>query len=133
MKYLRRLPLSAMLLTFYSLLFFAFIYAPLALIVTYSFNANPVNMMVWDGFTLDWYRIILGLKDRPVDIVNSSSAYLDSTDQLLEALRNSLIIATSTTTISTVIGTSAAIALARSLHVSDLLCLYHRAGADGGA
>lgn len=113
MKYLRRLPLSAVLLTFYSLLFFAFIYAPLALIVTYSFNANPVNMMVWDGFTLDWYRIILGLKDRPVDIVNSSSAYLDSTDQLLEALRNSLIIATSTTTISTVIGTSAAIALAR--------------------
>lgn len=42
-------------LALYTMLFFAFIYIPLALIAVYSFNANPVNMMSWSGFTTDWY------------------------------------------------------------------------------
>lgn len=33
-------------LTGFSLLFFAFIYAPLFVIIGYSFNSNPVNMMI---------------------------------------------------------------------------------------
>ncbi len=109
----RRLPYAALLLTFYSLMFFLFIYLPIFLIVTYSFNANPVNLMVWQGWTLDWYKIILGFQEAPTDIVNSDSAYLQSTDQLLKALKNSLIVAGTTTTISTVIGTATAVALAR--------------------
>ncbi|MCX7644690.1 MAG: ABC transporter permease [Rhodobacteraceae bacterium] len=107
-----RNPAGWLLLTALSLLFFAFIYAPLLVIVGYSFNANPVNMMVWDGFTLDWYRGLFGLRDRTGDAL-SRAAYVESTDQLLAALRNSLIVAACTTAISTVIGTATAIALAR--------------------
>jgi spermidine/putrescine transport system permease protein len=97
------------LLTGYGLLFFAFIYAPILLIVVYSFNANPVNMMIWSGFTLDWYRTLFGL---PTEL-SELSAYVESTDQLVQALTNSLVVALSTTTISTVFGTAMALAVAR--------------------
>jgi spermidine/putrescine transport system permease protein len=99
-------------LTGFSLLFFAFIYAPLFVIVGYSFNSNPVNMMIWEGFTLDWYSGLFGLSDRTTDVGNRA-AYIESTDQMLAALRTSLTVAFFTTTISTVIGTATAIALAR--------------------
>lgn len=99
-------------LTGFSLLFFAFIYAPLFVIVGYSFNSNPVNMMIWEGFTLDWYTGLFGLSDRATDVGNRA-AYIESTDQMLAALRTSLTVAFFTTTISTVIGTATAIALAR--------------------
>lgn len=98
-------------LTAFSLAFFAFIYAPLFVIIGYSFNSNPVNMMIWEHFTLDWYRGLLGLGER-VDVGNRA-AYVESTDQMLRALRTSLVIAVFTTTISTVLGTATAIALAR--------------------
>jgi spermidine/putrescine transport system permease protein len=101
-----------MALTGFSLLFFAFIYAPLFVIIGYSFNANPVNMMIWEGFTLDWYTGLFGLSDR-VTGVDNRAAYIESTDQMLAALRTSLTVALFTTTISTVIGTATAIALAR--------------------
>jgi spermidine/putrescine transport system permease protein len=99
-------------LTGFSLLFFAFIYAPLFVIVGYSFNSNPVNMMIWEGFTLDWYTGLFGLSERATDVGNRA-AYIESTDQMLAALRTSLIVALVTTAISTVIGTATAIALAR--------------------
>lgn len=99
-------------LTGFSLLFFAFIYAPLFVIVGYSFNSNPVNMMIWEGFTLDWYTGLFGWSDRATDVGNRA-AYIESTDQMLAALRTSLTVAFFTTTISTVIGTATAIALAR--------------------
>ena len=50
--------------------FFLFIYPPLLLIVGYSFNSNLVNMMIWDHFTLDWYRGLLGLGARVADANN---------------------------------------------------------------
>jgi len=93
----------------YSLLFFAFLYLPIALIVVYSFNANPLNMMIWSGTTLDWYRSLFGLSNS----LAQSTVYVDSTDQLLASLRNSLVVALSTTTIATLIGTLTALALAR--------------------
>jgi spermidine/putrescine transport system permease protein len=107
-----RNPLGWVVLTGFSLLFFAFIYAPLFVIIGYSFNANPVNMMIWEGFTLDWYTGLFGLSDRATGVGNRA-AYIESTDQMLAALRTSLIVALFTTTISTVIGTATAIALAR--------------------
>ncbi|MEZ5796532.1 MAG: ABC transporter permease [Paracoccaceae bacterium] len=101
-------------LTLFSLAFFLFIYAPLFVIITYSFNANPVNMMIWDHFTLDWYRGLLGLGERSLDAGGANRAlYIESTDQMLRALRTSLTVALFTTSISTVIGTATAIALAR--------------------
>lgn len=101
------------LLTVWSLAFFAFIYLPLGVIVAYSFNANPVNMMVWSGFTFDWYLTIFGLSDLTSDTLNSTAVYVDSTENLVAALKNSVIVAAFTTSISTVIGTATAIALAR--------------------
>lgn len=107
-----RNPIGWAALTVFSLGFFLFIYAPLLVIIGYSFNSNPVNMMIWDHFTLDWYRGLLGLAERTSD-ATSRAAYIESTDQLLKALRTSLTVATSTTAISTLIGTATAIALAR--------------------
>ena len=52
----------------FSLLFFAFIYAPLLIIIVYSFNSNPVNMMLWDHFTLEWYTGLFGLSERGPEI-----------------------------------------------------------------
>lgn len=103
-------PLGRIGLTAFSLAFFAFIYAPLFVIIGYSFNANPVNMMVWDGFTLDWYRGLLGVGERRV---SEAAIYIESTDQLIAALKHSLTVAAFTTTISTLLGTATAIALAR--------------------
>lgn len=107
-----RNPLGWAILTLFSLLFFLFIYAPLLVIIGYSFNSNPVNMMIWEHFTFDWYRGLLGLGSRVAD-ANNRAVYIESTDQMLRALRTSLMVATITTTISTVIGTATAIALAR--------------------
>lgn len=96
-------------LTGFAILFFLFIYLPLAVIIVYSFNSNPVNMMTWEGFTTEWYLQVLGFKTR----VSEAAMYIESTDQLLSALRNSLTIAFSTTTIATVLGTSLALAFHR--------------------
>ena len=103
---MKRLPLSV-----FSLAFFAFIYAPLFVIIGYSFNSNPVNMLIWDGFTLDWYKGLFGLGER-YD-VTQRAIYVESTPQLIAALKNSLIVAAMTTLISTVLGTSIALALGR--------------------
>ncbi len=96
-------------LTLYTVLFFAFIYIPLVLIAVYSFNANPVNMMVWSGFTTEWYAQVLGFKTT----VSESALYIESTDQLVAAVFNSLKIAGATTLVSTVLGTAMALALHR--------------------
>lgn len=101
------------LLTLYGVLFFTFIYAPLVVIVIYSFNANPVNMMIWQGFTFDWYGKIFGLTEINTDGFLTDAVYVDSTEELLHAVRNSAIVAIATTTISTIIGTATALALAR--------------------
>ena len=34
---------------------YVFLYAPLAIVVVYSFNDSRLNAQ-WVGFTLDWYR-----------------------------------------------------------------------------
>jgi spermidine/putrescine transport system permease protein len=99
----------ARLLGVYGILFLLFVYAPIIMIVAFSFNANPVNMMIWSGFTFDWYWTIFGYPTR----LNEQTLYVESTGQLLAAVRNSLIVAASTTTISTILGTMTALALHR--------------------
>ncbi len=96
-------------LALYTVLFFAFIYIPLVLIAVYSFNSNPVNMMTWSGFTMEWYAQVLGFKTT----VSENSLYIESTEQLVAAVTNSLKIAAATTLISTVLGTAIAIAMHR--------------------
>lgn len=94
----------------YGVLFLLFLYAPLALIFVYSFNSNPVNMAVWDGFTLDWYRTLFGM--RPAGAA-FDAAFTENPDRIFQAVKNSFAVALSASAISTVIGTAAALATAR--------------------
>jgi len=100
---------SKQLFSIYGIIFFSFIYLPLLTVIFLSFNSNPINMMVWDGFTFDWYKSIFGYSTK----LDEDAIYLESTDLLLSSLKNSLIVSTTTTTISTFIGTMTALALAR--------------------
>ena len=100
---------SKQLFSIYGIIFFSFIYLPLLTVIFLSFNSNPINMMVWDGFTFDWYKSIFGYSTK----LDEDAIYLESTDQLLSSLKNSIIVSTTTATISTFIGTMTALALAR--------------------
>ncbi|MEM9440718.1 MAG: ABC transporter permease [Pseudomonadota bacterium] len=105
----KRTPWTKRLFSLYGILFLFFVYAPIIMIVVFSFNANPINMMIWSGFTLDWYWTIFGYPTA----LNEQTLYVESTAQLLAAVKNSLIVAATTTTISTILGTMTALALYR--------------------
>ena len=75
----------------YASLAYLFLYAPLAVLGAFSFNASKVA--VWRGFTLNWYSAVF-----------HNQALLDGTI-------NSLIIAVVATVVSTIAGTLAAYAL----------------------
>ena len=69
-----------------------FLYLPIIILVIYSFNTSKMNV-VFEGFTFDWYKTLFNNTD------------------LIEAFINTLIIAITSTAISTVIGTIGAIGL----------------------
>ncbi|MFB3825407.1 MAG: ABC transporter permease [Bryobacteraceae bacterium] len=75
----------------YAALIFAFLHLPLAILAVFSFNSS--RFTVWEGFSLRWYQEIF--RD----------------PQLLEAARNSVVIAIAATAISTAAGTLCAYAL----------------------
>lgn len=72
-----------------TVLVFAFLYLPILVLAAYSFNTSRLNI-VWEGFTLDWYRQVW------------------SNAPLMVAAKNSLIVAAFTTAISVVLGTTGA-------------------------
>jgi spermidine/putrescine transport system permease protein len=72
----------------------AFFYLPVLVLIVNSFNASRFSAG-WEGFTLDWYRKLWDARE------------------IWHALRNTLIVATVATTVSTVLGTTAAFALHR--------------------
>jgi spermidine/putrescine transport system permease protein len=78
----------------FTLLFFAYLYAPIAVLVLFSFNAGQ-SATVWQGFGLDWYAKAL------------------ANDGIQRAAINSLVVATSATLIATTAATCAALALVR--------------------
>jgi spermidine/putrescine transport system permease protein len=73
---------------------YAFLYAPIIVLVTLSFNSSRFST-IWQGFTWRWYAL----------------AWRDA--ELIASLRVSLIVGFITTLFATIIGTAAAIALAR--------------------
>jgi spermidine/putrescine transport system permease protein len=73
---------------------YLFIYAPLLILMIFSFNAGG-DLAWWQGFSLDWYQKLL------------------SYDQLWKSLKISLIVTSTAVLISTVIGTLTAYALYR--------------------
>jgi spermidine/putrescine transport system permease protein len=86
-----------------SLFGFAFLYVPIVILIIYSFNASRFNA-VWRGFTLDWYRNLLGIGVEEAGI----------TDVLIwESLRTSLEVGIISTILATVLGTAIAIAMER--------------------
>jgi spermidine/putrescine transport system permease protein len=77
-----------------SALAYAFLYAPILVLVLFSFNRARLGS-VWQGFTLDWYQKALA---NPL---------------VLQSLRNSLLVALLATALCVAIGTAAALALHR--------------------
>lgn len=79
------------LLGIHSYIMLAFIYVPILLIIIFSFNDSRMSTN-WEGFTFDWY---LKLFDNA---------------NVLEALKNTLLIGLVSTIVSTILGTMAALA-----------------------
>lgn len=73
---------------------YVFFYAPIAVLVVYSFNDNTL-VGVWTEASLRWYREML------------------ENEAVLRALRNSLVVAVISTVVATALGTMAALALER--------------------
>lgn len=71
---------------------YALLYIPLAIVVLFSFNDSELNAQ-WTGFTMRWYATLLRDGD------------------MLAAARNSLVIATISSALSTLLGTMAGIAM----------------------
>lgn len=78
----------------YTVLLYLFLYAPIFVLIFFSFNAGK-STSVFEGFSLKWYQEILN----------------DSTT--LNALKNTLVLAVLSAVISTVIGTAAAVGIDR--------------------
>jgi spermidine/putrescine transport system permease protein len=74
--------------------FFAFLYLPILVLLAYSFNANE-QATIWTGFSTRWYGIVL------------------QNDDIMRALRNSLLVATTATLAATLLATLAALGMAR--------------------
>ncbi|MEL6288523.1 MAG: ABC transporter permease [Pseudomonadota bacterium] len=74
--------------------FFIYLYAPIAVLVVYSFNAN-LRVQNWTGFSVDWYI----------------KAF--SNDDIQSAAFNTLIVASFATLFATTVAVLAALAMAR--------------------
>ncbi len=82
-----------------------FLWAPILLLVLFSFNdSRSVDM--WRGFTLKWYTNIFS------GAMRGEARF--ATDLMLSALTNTLVVGIASTIIATVIGTMIALSLARS-------------------
>jgi len=73
---------------------YAFLYAPLVIVVAYSFNDSRLNAE-WVGFTLSWYEKLFG------------------NERMLKAAWNSLVIGLTASAVSTVLGTMGGYAMYR--------------------
>ena len=68
---------SKRFLGLYGTLFLVFVYAPIVMVVVFSFNSNPINMMIWSGFTFDWYWTIFGYPTQ----LNEQTLYVERDGQ----------------------------------------------------
>jgi spermidine/putrescine transport system permease protein len=81
-------------LTLYAILAYGYLYLPIFFLVLFSFNTSKYSVQM-EGLTLKWYDDLF--KDKAI----------------WEATRNTLIVATTSTLFSTLVGTAAALALHR--------------------
>ncbi|MDX6410649.1 MAG: spermidine/putrescine transport system permease protein [Gaiellaceae bacterium] len=80
----------------WAVLVYVFLFAPILLLVAFSFNANKYGTFPFTGWTLHWYGQVFG------------------DYQIRDALTTTLKIAVLVTVISTIVGTAAAFPLVRS-------------------
>lgn len=73
---------------------YAFFYLPIFVLVVFSFNASA-RVGIWGGISPKWYGEVLG------------------NAEVLDALKNSLVVSGISTVVSTIIGTAAALAIDR--------------------
>ena len=87
----------------YLTLVYCFLYAPIFVLIFFSFNAGR-STSVFEGFSLKWYG----------EIINDSAT--------LNALQNTLVLAVLSSVIATVIGTAAAVGIdrMRSKHLKSV-------------
>ncbi len=76
----------------YTFLIFLFLYAPIFVLITFSFNDSK-SRSVWAGFTFKWYN------------------QLFQNQEILNALSNTLIIAVISALLATILGTVAAVGI----------------------
>ena len=76
----------------YTALVFAFLYAPIIVMIVFSFNSTS-STSVFSGFSMQWYKVLL------------------EDEATLRALYNTLILAVSSSVIATVLGTAAAVGI----------------------
>lgn len=88
----------------YLALLFLFLYAPIFVLIVYSFNESK-SKTVFTGFTLDWY----------IKLFNN--------ELILTSLRNTLIIAVLASIISTILGTAAAIGISKMKKIPKALTM----------
>ena len=81
-------------LTAFAVLIYAFLFAPIVILIIFSFNVSRRNF-VWQGFTTDWYPKLFANRD------------------LLDALSVTIQVAFIAVIVSTVIGSVLGLALAR--------------------
>lgn len=81
-------------LTIFSILVYLFLYAPIVILVIFSFTRDEFGVR-WTGFTLDWY---IRLFNNP---------------RMMGAAWNTLVVASVSTVVSTIIGTLLAMAMER--------------------
>ena len=101
-------------LTFNAILVYTLLYAPILVLIAFSFNASK-STAVWRGFSLNWYASLMGA----TDFIDAASSQSDAAgrsfqaDNIWLALRNSLIVSGAATLISTVLGAMLALAIDR--------------------
>jgi ABC-type spermidine/putrescine transport system permease subunit II len=91
-----RAGLARGLLGGWAVLVYLFLFAPVALLVAFSFNANRYGTFPFTGWTTKWYSDVFG------------------NYQIRDALTTTLRISAEVTAISTIVGTAAAFPLVRS-------------------
>jgi spermidine/putrescine transport system permease protein len=89
-----RLTWSGLALTVFSILIYLFLYAPIVILVIFSFTRDEFGVR-WTGFTFDWY---IRLFNNP---------------RMMGAAWNTLVVASVSTVVSTIIGTLLAMAMER--------------------
>lgn len=78
----------------FTALIFTFLYAPILVLIIFSFNDSDTgSRTVWSGFSFRWYETLF------------------TNEYILEALKNTLIIAVVAAVLSTVLGTIAAVSI----------------------